>query len=485
MGSSFAAYNGAEKYIFASYAHADRERVMPILERLTYAGYRVWGDYENLLTDDIADTLARHIKGCAVFTAFISERSMDSVYCKAEIMAALKENKSILTVFLDEIQLDTGMSFQLSRYASIELKEFSTLDAFCEKLMGFEVLDECKDIKLDKNNAKCKMKCSFEPYEGDEKYIFISYAHADGDRVAPILERLNKAGFRIWYDDGIEWGTEWPEEIAKHIADCCVCMPFHSKASAVSQNCRNEVNFALKRKKTILSVYLEEVELSDGMDMQLSSYQSTFPYQYDDVSEFFERLVRTEVIRECRGSGRATDTAQRVIPETQSKRKNEARATVLKLLGEWGDKVVSLYEESTQTLYLKGEGAMWWYASSFKGASRFKSFIKLDRPWDGYSVKTVKISDGIEDIGIGAFCDLPLESVSVPDSVTMIARYAFARCRFLKRITVPEGVESIADDAFEGCTSLKEIHFLGTESQWNALELKSEDINNATVTFAK
>ena len=41
-------------------------------------------------------------------------------------------------------------------------------------------------------------------YEGNENYIFVSYAHKDSDRVIPIIEELDAAGFRIWYDSGIE-----------------------------------------------------------------------------------------------------------------------------------------------------------------------------------------------------------------------------------------------------------------------------------------
>ncbi|MBQ1488402.1 MAG: toll/interleukin-1 receptor domain-containing protein, partial [Lachnospiraceae bacterium] len=48
------------------------------------------------------------------------------------------------------------------------------------------------------------------PYEGKEKYIFISYSHKDTDRVMPIISRLMNEGFRVWYDDGISPGTEWP-----------------------------------------------------------------------------------------------------------------------------------------------------------------------------------------------------------------------------------------------------------------------------------
>lgn len=151
------------------------------------------------------------------------------------------------------------------------------------------------------------MRCSFSPYEGDQKYIFVSYSHSNGDKVAPILERLNSEGFRMWYDDGIEWGSEWPESIASHLRQCEVCMAFHSKASVLSANCRQEIHYALKMQKGILSVYLEDVELSEGMDMQLTPFQSTFPYQYANQEDFFNRLAETKIIQECRGTADKSD----------------------------------------------------------------------------------------------------------------------------------------------------------------------------------
>ena len=156
------------------------------------------------------------------------------------------------------------------------------------------------------------MRCSFSPYEGDQKYIFVSYSHSNGDKVAPILERLNSEGFRIWYDDGIEWGSEWPESIASHLRQCEVCMAFHSKASVLSANCRQEIHYALKMQKGILSVYLEDVELSEGMDMQLTPFQSTFPYQYANQGDFFNRLAETKIIQECRGTANKSENESKL-----------------------------------------------------------------------------------------------------------------------------------------------------------------------------
>jgi hypothetical protein len=45
-------------------------------------------------------------------------------------------------------------------------------------------------------------------YEGKEPYIFVSYAHKDSPAVFHIVEQLSARGYRIWYDEGIEPGSE-------------------------------------------------------------------------------------------------------------------------------------------------------------------------------------------------------------------------------------------------------------------------------------
>lgn len=147
------------------------------------------------------------------------------------------------------------------------------------------------------------MKCSFKPYEGNEKYIFISYSHQSNSAlIVPILERLNQEGFRIWYDDSIEWGSEWPEEVAFHLSNCEVCLAFLSNESVVSLNCRQEIYYALKKRKHILPIYLEEVDLSDGMDMSLTSFQSPFLFQCSNQESFFDRLTNTKVLQTCKNN---------------------------------------------------------------------------------------------------------------------------------------------------------------------------------------
>ena len=55
------------------------------------------------------------------------------------------------------------------------------------------------------------------PYHGSEPYIFVSYSHRNSARAAEIISRLNRSGFRVWYDQGLIPGREWDENIARII----------------------------------------------------------------------------------------------------------------------------------------------------------------------------------------------------------------------------------------------------------------------------
>ena len=162
------------------------------------------------------------------------------------------------------------------------------------------------------------MACSVVPYEGKEPYLFVSYSHSDSSRVFPILEALEKRGFRIWFDQGIELGAEWPESVAMHLSNCTVCLAFLSQNAVQSVNCRQEISYAIKQKKGILSVYLEKTDLSMGLDMQLSAYQQVFSTQYADKDRFYAQLESTPVLQPCRrqetpGPSAQSHTGRRIV----------------------------------------------------------------------------------------------------------------------------------------------------------------------------
>ena len=131
-------------------------------------------------------------------------------------------------------------------------------------------------------------------------FIFISYSHKDSDRVCPIIERLKKEGFNVWYDDGIEPGSEWDENIANHISQCGYFIAFISENYLGSSNCKDELNFSRDLDKDRLLVYLEEVALSGGMAMRMNRNQAIYWDKCEDKEKAYQKLFSAVGIEKTR-----------------------------------------------------------------------------------------------------------------------------------------------------------------------------------------
>lgn len=143
-------------------------------------------------------------------------------------------------------------------------------------------------------------RCAITPYEGDRPYIFISYAHKDAGQVYPVIEALERQGYRVWHDDGVVPGSEWPENIAQHLNGCHLTLAFISPNAVASDNCRREVTFALSKHKEFLAVILEPTEMSLGMELQLSAQQCIMKYNYTTQDSFLNKLRACPGMAPCR-----------------------------------------------------------------------------------------------------------------------------------------------------------------------------------------
>lgn len=147
-------------------------------------------------------------------------------------------------------------------------------------------------------------------------YLFISYAHKNTNTVLPILQRMEKDGYRIWYDQGIEAGSEWPANIAAHLRAAEAIVVFMSNDTVDSRNCRNEINLALEKKKEVLVVYIEDTDLRHGLDLQLGTSQSLFFHRYPDLDGFMRILNTLTVLAPCRerGNEQAAEPDKKPLP---------------------------------------------------------------------------------------------------------------------------------------------------------------------------
>ena len=137
----------------------------------------------------------------------------------------------------------------------------------------------------------------FKHYEGADPYIFISYAHSDSGEVMKILTDMHRRGFRLWYDEGIEVGSEWQECIASHLMDADMMIAFISNAYMKSDNCRKEMAYALSKKKKVINIFLEETRLSPGMELQLGNIYAIMKYTYPSDGYFYAKLYGAEMFK--------------------------------------------------------------------------------------------------------------------------------------------------------------------------------------------
>lgn len=114
---------------------------------------------------------------------------------------------------------------------------------------------------------------------------------------------------------------------------------------------------------------------------------------------------------------------------------------------------------------IKVDSANAYYTSDAYGALFNKAKTSLVQYPVGNERTSYTIPDGVQTIGVGAFCGaVNLSSVDIPESVT-----------------------SIGWSAFDICYSLSDIYFGGSESQWSAVEIDeyNDAVLNADITYGK
>ena len=87
-----------------------------------------------------------------------------------------------------------------------------------------------------------------------ERYLFISYSHADMNIAQSVIRALQRRNFRIWYDDegkGIPPGTSWLDYIDEKLKKAGKTIFFLSRDSIKRPQVIRELKMMLKQKKEI------------------------------------------------------------------------------------------------------------------------------------------------------------------------------------------------------------------------------------------
>jgi len=112
-----------------------------------------------------------------------------------------------------------------------------------------------------------------------EPYIFVCYAHEERDLVYAQIAWLRSQGFNVWFDEAIEAGQRWSEDLARAVEGCAAFLFFLSPKSSTSRYCLDEVHFALECSRPIVPVEIAPVTLTPGLRLSLGATHRIFMYK--------------------------------------------------------------------------------------------------------------------------------------------------------------------------------------------------------------
>ena len=249
--------------------------------------------FDRLRKGDFPEELVQTIDRCndviVIITSDTWGRADDETcWMTKEIQTALLLNKNIIPLIMLGEDWPASIPESLShlRHLNAVIFDPQHIDATIEKLK-FTLTASPNQYKV-------------LPYNGNKKFIFISYSHKDSSQVLSIISKMINQGYRVWYDEGIVPGTEWDKNIAEHIINCDYFIAFMSDNYLNSSNCKDELNYARDLEKNRFLVYLEKVNLPPEMQMRLSRIQNIHKYAYEDENMFFEKFFKADKLIECK-----------------------------------------------------------------------------------------------------------------------------------------------------------------------------------------
>lgn len=137
------------------------------------------------------------------------------------------------------------------------------------------------------------------------RFHFASYARKDESVVRPILDELDRAGVRVWYDTGrLQGGESWPTTIDHAIKNAGKFILMMTPAAIRSREVRRELDLARTEQKTIVPVRVRPTQIPKSLEPVLGHLHTVTITDY--------RRERTGLLIEALG-----ESAEMELPPTQ------------------------------------------------------------------------------------------------------------------------------------------------------------------------
>jgi tetratricopeptide (TPR) repeat protein len=292
--------------VFISYGDKDSEYALKLKAALLQEGLAAWMDEGLDYGPDFMKVHDQHLKECTTFILVMTEEAFLSRVVGLELFNAQRMKKTILPLLLQGnpwIQVSNrpyedvrgGILPSAKFFDLLKNQAMQPLPDPAPAVERFQPVSPFKNnrpVGLSAGNVAAGLSAPLEAYKGTEPYLFVSYAHLDKAIVFSELAYLHGQSYRIWYDEGIDPGNEWPEELANAITNSFLFVVFVTPNSARSQNVHDEIFFALNNKKPFLAIHLKETKLPPGLELRMGNIQAILRYQmYEE--EYHRKIKKT------------------------------------------------------------------------------------------------------------------------------------------------------------------------------------------------
>lgn len=167
-----------------------------------------------------------------------------------------------------------------------------------DSVFGLDFLYKQYDLILSRLQKKEKLlnsKMYVElPYSGSKPYLFVSYSHKDTQKVMPILSEMQRRGYRIWFDEGINCGDNWMKLISSKVENCKNFLCFISENSVTSTEVRAEVTGARLKKTPIINIRENDAAFPFDIEMYISQFH-ILSYPDEDLCAKLEQAIDPEI----------------------------------------------------------------------------------------------------------------------------------------------------------------------------------------------
>jgi len=418
LGWVMVCYGENEPYIFFSYSHKDESAAMEIVRRLQDRGFRVWYDSGVEPGEDWSDEIAGHLDACEVFLLFVTDHSMDSRYCKDELLYAKNTGKTIVPVVYNNVELIPSMEMHLSSLQRFDYRE-SHADGDTDRLCALAALAPCREgaaiTMPEKIRALPKKK---------RRRLWLGAAAACLIALLAILAA--EGGYMLGHS-------------AVQSAPTATVDP---EARATAEPVPNGLQYEITGDEITIVYYS-----GNAKNIVIPSQISNLPVTTISDSAFFDcSKLETVTIQEG-----ITYLGPNAFYGCTSLRDVTLPASLTTVEG--NPFTACSCPDLTITVS-EGNPAL----EVTDGMLFDQSEHRLIAYPCGRADESCAVPDGTEIIGASAFNSAAsLKSISLPDSVREIGSDAFAYCASLSEMTLPSSLNSLDRSAFCFCTSLTSV----------------------------